>query len=192
MINKKTYTLPDYSGCFIIFNILSTNFEILASNSINPFVILRRNNLHISFTCSFVFNPIKLYFTLLSVSIQSSLNSIFLTFLFLASGNNSFNLDVSSARDVVPFRGRSSTGGEASLKYTSDIIKNWEICIFWDVFIKQQVIPLFIQLFIYFGVLKIVGAITTIQNCRQNPERLKFQTNNITRNFTLIKIFDFN
>lgn len=51
---------------------------------------------------------------------------------------------------------------------------------FWDVFIKQQVTPLFIQLCIYSGSFKIVCAITSIQNCRQNTERLKFQTNNTT------------
>lgn len=34
---------------------------------------------------------------------------------------------------------RNSMGGEASLNYTSALIKNWGRYIFWDVFIKQQV-----------------------------------------------------
>lgn len=137
MINKKTYTLPDDSGRFIIFIMSSTDLEILASNSIGPFVILQRNNLHISFTSSSVFNSTRLYFTLPSVSIQSSRNSIFLTFLFSISDNNSFNLDVSTARDVVPSGSRNSTVGEAQLKYTFALIKTWGRDNFWDIFIKQ-------------------------------------------------------
>lgn len=55
-------------------------------------------------------------------------------------------------------------------------------------FIKQQLNPLFIQLYIYSGPHKIVGAITFVQNFRQNSERSKFQTYNTTRNFNLVEI----
>lgn len=72
-------------------------FELL----VRPFVNLHRNDLHISFTSSSVLDSIRLYSTLLLVSIQSSRNLIFLTFLFLVSHNNSFNLGVRSPRDVV-------------------------------------------------------------------------------------------
>lgn len=115
----------------------STDLEILTFNSIDPFVILRQNDIHISFTSSSVFNSIKLYFTLPSVSIQSSWNSIFFTFLVSISDNNSFNLDVRLVRDVVPSESRNYMGGEASLKYTSSSTKNWGRGIFWDIFIKH-------------------------------------------------------
>lgn len=61
------------------------------------------------------------------------------------------------------------------------MIKNWGKRHFLRCFYQTTGDPPIYTTFLYSGPYKIVGAITIMQNCRQNPKHLKFQTNNITK-----------
>lgn len=148
----------------------SIDLESLTSNLIWPFAILRRNDLHISFTSLSVFNSIRLYVTLPSVSIRSSRNSIFLTFLVSVSNNNSFNLNVRLVRFVVSKR--ELYGRWSSVKVHFCLNQKLRKRHFLRCF-SQTCDPLCIQLRIYYGPHKIIGVITIIHNCRQNTKSPK-------------------